>query len=223
MHLGKLLEPSVELTQLQVETGLVCCTNSPDRAIHLNIISHFHVEYSNLQRLVALLIGKYLQTFRTGLLFQNSVCKQFSLGLGRTRHSHRSRLLINRPCIYREDFIHTAVTLDLSCTSSVYCRLLSKWFHSVSYPRGRRFKFVSRDKLFLWILRIPYDNAGAVCQVHRLLFFLPWVSYIINLSSYFFEDIHSRPLAVSLLWWIQCLKKFSTFLEKNLHPLTIKI
>ena len=88
----KLLEPSVELTQLQVEIELVCPTNSPNRAFRLSIIKPFNVEHLTLQRHVAVLIGKYLQNFRMSLLFQNSVCKQSSLGLGRIRYSHRSRL-----------------------------------------------------------------------------------------------------------------------------------
>ena len=131
----------MELTQLQVEIGLVCPTNSPYRALLLNVINLFHVEDSNLQRHVSVLIGKCLQTFRMVYCFKIQ-CKLSSLGLGRTRYSYRSRLFINRPCVYREDFKHAAVTLDLSRMSSFYCGLLSKWFHFVSYPRGRRFKFV---------------------------------------------------------------------------------
>jgi hypothetical protein len=92
MNLTKQLESSVELTQLQVEIRLVCPTNSPDRAVRLSIVKPFHVEDLNLQRHVAVLIGKYLQTFRRGLLFQYSVCKQSSLGLARIRYSHRGRL-----------------------------------------------------------------------------------------------------------------------------------
>ena len=92
MHLTKQLELSVELIQLQVEIGLVYPTNSPDRAVRLSIIKPFHVEDLNLQRHVTVLIGKYLQTFRRGLLFQYAVCKQSGLGLGRILYSHHCRL-----------------------------------------------------------------------------------------------------------------------------------
>lgn len=112
-----------ELTQLQVEIGLLCPTNSPDRAVRLSIIETFHVEDLNLQRHVAVLIGKYLQTFRRAYSFSIQCVSSPVLVWVESVTAIAVAYFINRLCVYREDFIHTALTLDLSL-----CRLFNVVF-----------------------------------------------------------------------------------------------